>query len=202
MNEHFGIIALLDKDLTHRIRELWKSVSEQGLGKDLFNSPVPPHITVYGFSTLLDSATLVERLHDLTQAAKPIPLRFSMTGRFLAPPHPFILVPSPVPELTRLRDRLYRTALPYTAHPRPYFETQEWMPHCTLAVEYPQNRLEQLQALIDAQITDGHSLSGTITDIAIARYSQDGLYQLRYTLPLLGSRSSGSESVPPKASAN
>lgn len=174
----YTIAALFDAASESGLRDLRARLA-QFAGAEV--AAARPHLTL-AIVNELDPEALRPALLDFGQAMPPLPLHLAAVGAFPTEEGVVFLAPVVTRPLlaihARLCDLLDRVGFP----PTPYYRPQNWVPHCTVAINLRPDQVGEAVAICrqaDVFHTD------QLTQLAVAEFPP---MRVIYSLPLRGRR--------------
>lgn len=166
-----------DPETEAAITAVMKELAERGVAPYMHETGIRPHITLSIYRDLPRDACH-RILSDLAASQPPLPVTFSHLGIFTHPDPVVFLAPTISPALFDLHARVDALLDAIGDLPAPYYLPGNWVPHCTLAVEMPAERIPAAVAIAQKLPLP---LSGLLTDVCMLEFPP-----LRhvFTLPL------------------
>ncbi|TYS18653.1 2'-5' RNA ligase family protein [Rossellomorea vietnamensis] len=165
----YGLIALFDEKTEKTVRGIWKELKEQSISDYAYEViDRIPHITLASCRSIKEDA-FIERMEEVYQSQKPVDITFNSLGSFMKSGSLF-LSPVVTEELPNLHRSYYEGFKELKVENNPLYESDKWVPHCTLA-----NRLsaKKLAGAFTYCSTNVGVVSGAITDIALIKVQGD-----------------------------
>jgi 2'-5' RNA ligase len=141
-----------------------QTLADGGAGDASLLSGLPPHLTLAEFNT--------DRLDDVAQSLsvlartvlQPIPIRLASAGFFPGDPLVLYLAPIVDERLLELHRQVNGALEPHCAVFSPLYREENWVPHCTLALELDQTAFA---AAVQALVACFSPLESTATQLSI-----------------------------------
>jgi 2'-5' RNA ligase len=139
----YAVHLFFDEKTDQAIRAIWQEMADSSVAPYLGLSSNRPHISL-ALCEELDTATCQKRLSDYAAHFQPMPVSFQTLGIF--PPPGVVVYTGPVvtDELLTLQrevDGLLGNCCHWPEFD--YYRPGKWIPHCTLAMEFDDNRLNE-----------------------------------------------------------
>ncbi len=138
----YAIELFLDGATDGLVRDIWRTYAATGISDYLSQSDSRPHITLAVFERLK-----VEQCQDsLNQfvADHRFPeLEFSHLGVFYSEKNVVFVAPTVTPELLELHRKFQRRFEPLMEQEWESYQEGRWVPHCTLGVDIPRDKIAQ-----------------------------------------------------------
>lgn len=163
----FSIGMYFDKATEQEIRRIWQAVAAGGKANYLYHSGDRPHITLAIMETLdLQQASHI--LREIASEWQVMEVSFQSIGIFPSTTAVF-LAPVPTPGLLRLQKDLRIALEGFTQfQDSPYFLPGKWVPHCSIAIEFP---AASLPGVVHQVLDEVHlPLNGLITAIGVTSF--------------------------------
>ena len=137
---NYAVEISFEAEFEERVRRLWAKLAEAGVSSLMPDMGARPHISLATFHGI-DPEQLRETVEMIAATTAPVPIKFSSVGSFPGDEGVVFLAAVVTPELLALHadfhSRLADTGL--AAHP--YYRSGSWVPHCTTALEVPEDRI-------------------------------------------------------------
>ena len=160
----YAVELNFDAATDDRIRALWRQLADAGLNSAMLDNNATPHISLAVFDEIeLDLVRLV--MADFAHRVTPISVRLAAVGTF--PPGvkgdegAVYLAPTVSAHLLSHHDRFHRMLYALNLRADDYYLPGNWVPHCTVALDAPPDRVGEIVALCrasdvfhDAQLVD------------------------------------------------
>lgn len=137
----------VELDLDHAsgalVRQLWRALASVGV-TSMAESGATPHVSLAIWERI-EPRTFDAELARLAAETRPMPITFDAIGTF--PAGAVFLRPVADPALIDLQRRCHARLSPFAGEPWDYYLPQSWVPHCTLAMEVPPERMHEALAV-------------------------------------------------------
>ena len=145
----YAVLLYFDDDSGKPINEIWAKINSLGFSVNMDEAGIRPHITLAVYDQLT-CQPCENRLAELASHTHRISLKMSYLGLFTEPEPVIFAAPIPTRELITFHQDVI-TALASDGNiPRDIHQPGVWIPHCTLAIGFEKNRLNEL---IDLSLT-------------------------------------------------
>ncbi|MGD6967489.1 2'-5' RNA ligase family protein [Rossellomorea vietnamensis] len=165
----YGLIALFDEKTEKTVRGIWKELKEQSISDYAYEViDRIPHITLASCRSIKEDS-FIDRMEEVYHTQKLVDITFNSLGSFMKSGSLF-LFPVVTEELTNLHSSYYEAFKEFKVKNNPLYESDEWVPHCTLA-----NRLsvKKLAEAFTYCSTNVGVVSGAINEIALIKVQGD-----------------------------
>lgn len=139
----YAVELFFDPGTEARLRDLWSTLSAQGISSMLPDLGSRPHISLAVFDRL-EPTVLRGELSDFARETKPIRVGLAAVGTFPTAEGVVFVAPTVTHELLdahwKFSERLNRLGLRSQAYYRP----GSWFPHCTVATDVLETELSQV----------------------------------------------------------
>lgn len=137
----------VELDLDHAsgalVRDLWRALATVGVTW-MAESGATPHVSL-GIWDRIEPGAFDAELARLAAETRPMPVTFDAVGTF--PAGAVFLRPVADPALIDLQRRCHARLSRFAGAPWDYYLPQSWVPHCTLAMEVPPERMHEALAV-------------------------------------------------------
>ncbi|HKQ69563.1 MAG TPA: 2'-5' RNA ligase family protein [Polyangiaceae bacterium] len=148
------------------MRDVWDDLAERGINDFMRRGGGMPHISLAVADHLGPETEAV--VHALARSHAPVPLRLSSVGVFAGDSGVVFLGPVMNAELLSVHADLHDRLLAAGYAGWPYYEPGEWVAHCTLTQEMPQERVAR--AIDTARSIVEFPLVGTLETIHVVEF--------------------------------
>jgi 2'-5' RNA ligase len=135
----YAVELALDDRAGHVVRGLWRELSTIGVTW-MDTSGAEPHVSLAIWDTI-DRAPFAAELARFAAETAPIAVTFDAVGSF--PGSAIYLRPVANPTLADVQRRLHERFRTLGSGAWPYYVPGAWVPHCTVAMEFPPERMHQ-----------------------------------------------------------
>ena len=169
-----------DPNMTAAVRRAWSHIEAAGLSCEMPEVGWKPHITLSGCYNLpLD--TYLPALQNFAGQTKPLDITLASVGYFGGGElHTLFLLSAVTIELLNLHERHHHLLTTHCAAVSPYYVPNQWIPHCTLAVNLPAEALAQAVKLPNGF---GLPIKGRLEAIGIVRVTRPQVQEVVF-MPL------------------
>lgn len=171
-----GAVVYFDEDTDAAIRRLWQVIEDAGLLSTIPALNYPPHLTLAACDDM-DFDGLRARLPPFVASHPPMVVQFSGLGFFHGRIPVVYLTVTVTHALLDLHSSFDQTARPYLLNPNSYYWPDTWVPHITLAQEFPP---ETTGAIVNALLRRPLPKIGLLRELALVDFppEQSGLREL------------------------
>ena len=136
----FAIELFLDEASAAPVRDLWRALAEAGISDWQFASDAHPHITLAAYPTL-DLPAVAPALAAFAAATPPLPVTLASIGCFPTAQGVVFLAPVVTRPLLELHEGFHAQLAPLAPPAWAYYRPGHWVPHCTLTLDMPPERI-------------------------------------------------------------
>jgi 2'-5' RNA ligase len=133
----------LDPASAAAVRRVWRELEDAGVTY-MARSGASPHVSL-GIWEALDLPAARAALAALARETAPEPVTFTGVGTF--PGNVVYLAAEATPRLLELHARVHRCFAPLGSGPWRHYASGVWVPHCTLAADFAEDRLATVLAI-------------------------------------------------------
>jgi 2'-5' RNA ligase len=163
----FAIELHLDEESAAVVRTLWRRLAAAPIGAAPHGAQARPHVTL-AVADGIDLAAAERLVADFARSMQPLPVAFSSLGAFATDPAVLFLAPVVTAELLRAHEQLQARIAAVADRPWPYYLPGAWVPHCTLAEQFPRANLGLAVAAAAEAIA--LPLAGTLDRVGIVEF--------------------------------
>lgn len=162
----YAIEMFFDEKSDGLVRSIWKSLKEHGISSYMNDSGSIPHITLSIFDNLdlLEASNLLELF---TRKNSKMSLSLSSIGAFPSEEGVLFLAPVVTKHLLETHQSFHFLFYEFKDSQWPYYFPNVWVPHCTLSVNIPRNKVHDA---LDLVISSYKPLEIEINRVAIVEY--------------------------------
>ena len=142
----YTAMLTFDQESEALIRDLWKRIEEQGITSALPATGIPPHISLGGFEQI-DQKPFLEALEVFAERTNPVWLLLGAAGTFPGEHSIVFLAPIVTMEILHLHADFHRVIAGSSTLSRQYYQPGWWIPHCTVAIDVPQEEIAAAVAI-------------------------------------------------------
>ncbi len=140
----YAIVLYFDENSEIIIRDMWKLLYDNNINKLMHDSNSRPHITLAIYDEdLYDLDNFINSVEDYAKTLKPFKLIVSNIGMFNTNEGVAFLAPKVTGELLDIHYKLYEGLKQYAEFAWNYYIPDNWIPHCTIAIELSKEKLLQ-----------------------------------------------------------
>jgi 2'-5' RNA ligase len=159
----YAIELALDPEAAAAVRATWDALARAGI-EYMATCGARPHVSL-GIWDAMDVGAAPEALDDFARTTPPLPITFDRIDAF--PGGVVFLAPRADDHLVAAQRRLHRSF----AHGRgawAHYEPGTWVPHCTMAMEYPVMLAPVAREIVTA--STALPLRGRLADVEIVQF--------------------------------
>jgi 2'-5' RNA ligase len=138
----YAVVLYFNKHSEKIIRDIWNKLSTNGVPSEIHHVGIRPHITL----AIYDDLTCQPCDSELSRFAPQtyhMHLNCTHIGIFTQPEKVLFLAPTPTRELIDFHARVFGMLEKQTKNPWELYQPGKWVPHCTLALDLDQEKLEE-----------------------------------------------------------
>ncbi len=162
----FAAILYFDPDAQANIEALWDTLDERGVSPSIATMNIRPHITLIGWESC-GAVPVCNELRAFAGSVAPLTVKLSAVGAFPGKQVAAYLAPTVPADLVRLHTALYARLTGLGLVPPEYYQPENWVPHCTVALKLPP---ERLSAVMDCCMKSEVFRPIQLTAIALVEY--------------------------------
>lgn len=166
--ENVAICLFFDVEVEARIRHLWKELADKGISSEMPDADWRPHITVSGCRevSIEEYASALQQFAERTASVNVV---LSSVGYFSGNHHTLFLAPTITQVLLELHTEHDQLVRAYSQNLSPYYAPDQWVPHCTLALNLT---TEGLQAAVEESAGFNLPITGRLEKIGIVQVAR------------------------------
>lgn len=130
----YTIELFLDQQTCKVIRSVWKILEEKKIGAPLYSTGAFPHISLFTYEKM-DEALCREVLANAAERIAKLSIRFAYIDTFQQEKNVVYLGAEQTEEMDKLREQISSGLLQYSSTLWPYYGSENWIPHSTVATE-------------------------------------------------------------------
>lgn len=161
-----GAALYFDKETDAAIRRLWQMIEDAGLPSRMLSMAYPPHMTIL----VCEDSNLEavrETLSEFIAHQPPIEVEFHSLGVFATPDGVIYLSPVATQHMLAFHEALWAIIEPYSQQPKDLYRPGSWVPHITLDVEVPHDKIGAvIETLLQAELPK----KGLLTSLFMAEF--------------------------------
>lgn len=139
----FALVMYFDPPSEKPIRDLWQKISEAGITSTLARAGVRPHLTLSVFYQV-SCLPCEDELADFAKKTRLIDLQATHIGFFTRPDPVVFVAPTPTKELIDFHRNIIQSLTPDAEAISTKYLPGTWVPHCTLALDFPKKRIPEV----------------------------------------------------------
>lgn len=183
MMMRFAIELYFDRESEARVRQLWAGLAKADIHSKMIDWQARPHISL----TVIDKASREKLLAGLAELVKRVPVfevQLSSVGSFPTDEGVVFLAPVVTVQLLQLHKLLHDWLKREGIHSLAYYLPENWVPHCTVAIDLPEEKVATAVAFCRQQV--GVYGRVQIKSVGLVELSPAAQVQEVETFPLLG----------------
>lgn len=146
------IELFLDQHTCKVIRSVWKVLEEKKIGAPLYSTGAFPHISLFTYEKI-DETRCREVLTEAAERIAKLSIRFSHLGTFRQKKNVVYLGAERTEEMDELREQISAGLTQYSDTLWPYYGSESWIPHSTMATDLQREELERARETASRIIT-------------------------------------------------
>lgn len=141
----YAVVLYLDSKDAKPLRQTISLLAQKNIAPYMQDSSIPPHVTLAIYDEL-KCQTCEQKISALARKVSGFDLFFSFIGLFQTDEPVVFIAPTVTDQLLSIHHILHETLKDDAKDPWEYYLPGRWVPHCSLAVEFPpQNTMEAIQ---------------------------------------------------------
>jgi 2'-5' RNA ligase len=163
----YAVMLFFDNDVENQVQSIWKELVEADVDRYLHHSGNRPHIKLAIFEEL-SLSECQSRLQSLAASIASFSIDFKHFGVFPNPKPTIFLGPAVTQSLLAIKQEVDSALRDLGKCPDyDFFEPEHWIPHCLLALELEQEKLNKgLEVAMSLPIP----LHGRVTEIGVIEF--------------------------------
>jgi 2'-5' RNA ligase len=141
MTQGFAIELYFDAQTEKEFFEFRKALYDSGIQPNLGNKNDRPHVSLAVFG-MEDEQHLIDITESFATQIKSFPVILAANGVFPTPDNVLFLTPVPSLQLIKTHRDFHRILKKEKVVPSHYYLPDQWVPHCTLEFEQPDDQFE------------------------------------------------------------
>jgi len=142
----YAVVFYLDARASEPIRQIIRELAEKDIAPYMYSRSVPPHVTLAIYDDM-DCRTCEEKIAKLASQTATIALDFSFLGFFHTENPVIFLGPTPTRRLISIHRQVHKLLVENGTQPWELYQPGNWVPHCSLAVDFPPENTEPAAAI-------------------------------------------------------
>jgi 2'-5' RNA ligase len=136
----FAVELSFDQGTDAAVRLVWEELAREGVNDFMVNFGVHPHISLAIFDELAVSQA-DPQIAEFARTIVPMPVILSSVGVFAGDAGVVFFGAVATDQLLAAHGELHRRLDPMSHGAWPYYARREWVPHCTLTQDMPEDRI-------------------------------------------------------------
>ncbi len=138
----YAVVLYFNKHSEKFIREIWTKLSDNGIPSEIHHVGIRPHITL-GIYDDLTCQPCDNELSRFAPQTSHLHLECTHLGIFTQPEKVLFLAPTATRELIDFHTHIHKLLDRQTKGAWELYQPGKWVPHCTLALDMDQEKLDQ-----------------------------------------------------------
>lgn len=174
----YAILLSFDIQADEQIRQLAQSLVDGGINSTYLESGLRPHLTLAEFNTSRIS-DVRDCLIDLVgQALQPIEIKLASIGFFPGENSVIFLSPIIDERLLNFHRQINGVLEPLCESFSPLYREENWVPHCTVALELDLPEFAAAGAVLVSQFKPIIALAFRLSIVSCCPYNEESVYYL------------------------
>ena len=172
----FAIIAVFDEETEKQVFEFWAGLKRENLDDSMIRIPGNrPHISL-GLFQGVERTMFLDAFRKFLQTTAPFSIQFDSVGVFPTTNTVF-LTPLPSRKFLQVHENLYQSLQEFSAKGDKYYKKEQWMPHCSLAISIPD---EKIIRVLENAMQQFQPISGTVEKIVVIEvfFDESGIHHV------------------------
>lgn len=136
----YALELYFDSALEERVRTIWTHLADAGVTNKPLAMGGRPHVSV-AVCERLEAEPFRTALEAFAKAASPVEIVLATVGVFSGSGRVLFLAPIVSRDLLALHEQFYHCYVPHAVNPDANYRPGGWVPHCTLAMDLPPEKL-------------------------------------------------------------
>ena len=162
----YAVVFYLDTQASEPIRQTIRELAEKNIAPYMYARSIPPHVTLAIYEDM-DCRTCEEKIAKLASQTATINLNFSFLGFFHTESTVIFLGLTPTRRLISIHQQVHQSLAENGTKPWELYLPGKWVPHCSLAVDFPSENTDQATALC---MRIALPLSIPVTSLGVVRF--------------------------------
>jgi 2'-5' RNA ligase len=162
----FAVVTYFDAATDASVRALWQSLADRGISPVMATMGIRPHLSLAGIE-ILDADPLYHGLGDFAKSAAPLTVNLSAVGTFPTAQGVVYIAPVVSSELIKLHQTFHDWLADLGLTSMEYYRPENWVPHCTVAINLPPESVPEAVAVARASDVFGKA---QLVEIALVEY--------------------------------
>lgn len=174
----YAILLSFDIEADEQIRLLAQQLVDGGVNTTYLESGLRPHLTLAEFNTssIADVRSCLKDLVD--QAMQPIRIKMASAGFFPGESSVIFLSPIIDEQLLSFHRQINGALEPLCEAFSPLYREENWVPHCTIALELDVHEFAAAGAVMMSQFKPVIALAFRLSIVSCCPYCEEAVYYL------------------------
>ncbi len=159
----YAIEWCLDASLSREMEQVWQRLITAAGTSFIADVGGEPHVSLATLPRMESPDAVIEAVG---QIARPLEVTFTAVGGFQGAGGVVFALPTPTEALLRTHAEVHALLAERGLQAHEYYRPGRWVPHCTLAMEVPRDRLGDAMVAAQACLP----LSGEMVALQVIRY--------------------------------
>ena len=174
----YAILLSFDTQADEQIRQLAQSLADGGVNSTYLASGLRPHLTLAEFNTS-QITDVRDCLNDLVgHALQPIEIKLASVGFFPGENSVIFLSPIIDERLLNFHRQINSALEPLCESFSPLYREENWVPHCTVALELGVDEFSAAGAVLISQFKPIIALAFRLSIVSCCPYHEESVYYL------------------------
>ena len=138
----YAVVLYLDPQKSKPILQVIHELAQKNIAPYMQVHALQPHVTLAIYESL-DCQTCESKISGLASKIRGFDLNFSFLGIFHSESPVVFIGPTTSKELLDIHSQLHAVLKDDADHPWELYKPGQWVPHCSLAVEFPATKLKE-----------------------------------------------------------
>jgi 2'-5' RNA ligase len=174
----YAILLSFDIQADEQIRQLAQALVDGGVNATYLSSGLRPHLTLAEFNTdrISDVRDCLKEL--VGQNLQPIEIKFASVGFFPGECSVIFLSPIIDEQLLSFHRQINGALEPLCESFSPLYREENWVPHCTVALELDVGEFAAAGAVLVSQFKPMIALAFRLSIVSCCPYNEESVYYL------------------------
>jgi len=136
----YAVELYFDEATDEAVRAIWHRLADAGISTGALVNGARPHISLGGCQEL-DATRFRSALMSFAHKSPPLEFALASVGVFPTAEGVVFLAPAVTRDLLNLHEAIHTVFAEYAVSPWTLYLPGNWVPHCTLALNLPQDRI-------------------------------------------------------------
>jgi len=174
----YAILLIFDAASDRKLREMTEHLAVNNRSETVLLSGLRPHLTLAEFDTDRYETVVLTMSNLASKILRPIPVKLASAGFFPNNPSVLYLAPIVDEQLLDLHRLVNNDLEPLCTTFSPLYREDNWVPHCTLALELDQDTFAASCAALAEVFTPLDTLAVQLSLIACCPFCEQAVFPL------------------------